>query len=332
MPNILIVGGAGYIGSQTNYELLDSGYSTIVIDNLKSGKKAVIPKESKFYQAELLDIASLEEVFSKEKIDGLIHFAANIEVSESQKNPEKYYYNNVVGTLNLLQVMRKFAVDKIVFSSTAAVYGIPERVPIKENDQKNPINTYGRTKWIVEQILQDYHRSYDLQSICLRYFNACGADLQNRTGEMHEPESHLIPIILEAAAGDRESVKIYGDNYDTPDGTCIRDYIHTLDLAKAHVKAMQKLIDGQKLCEAINLGTKNGYSVLEIMQTAKKITGIDFIVEKANRRPGDADRLIADNTKAKEILDWTPQNSELETIISTAWKWYPKGKKIKKEN
>jgi UDP-glucose 4-epimerase len=327
---ILILGGNGYIGSQTNLELLENGFETVVFDKQKPSFLDFIFQDFKsdYFFGDLLNPNNLKEVFEKFKIQAVIHFAANIEVNESQINPEKYYFNNVVGTLNLLQVMKNFEVKNLVFSSTAAVYGLPTKIPILETDLKKPINVYGRTKWVVEQILQDYNKAYGLNSISLRYFNACGADLKNRCGENHHPESHLIPLILMTANQKKEVIKIFGENYQTKDGTCIRDYIHTKDLATAHLLALKKLIqnlqnenNSENICEAVNLGTKNGYSVKEIIQKAKEITGIDFKTEVVEKRLGDPDKLIADNNKAQKWLGFSPKHSKLEKILKTAWEW-----------
>ena len=320
---ILILGGNGYIGSQTNLELLENGYQTVVFDKQKPDFLNFVFQDfdSSFFQGDLLNPEDLARVFKQFKIDAVIHFAANIEVGESQLDPEKYYFNNVVGTLNLLAEMKKAGVDKVVFSSTAAVYGIPEQVPILETDTKNPINTYGRTKWMMEQILQDYFRSYNLNSVSLRYFNACGGDLKNRCGENHDPETHLIPLLLQTALDSNKTFKIYGSDYQTKDGTCIRDFIHTKDLAIAHKLALEKLLAEKNICEAVNLGTSDGYSVLEIIKKAKEITKVDFKTEVVEKRPGDPDKLIANNQKAKNWLGFSPQYSDLETILKTAFEW-----------
>ena len=321
--NILVVGGQGYIGSQTVLALLENGFEVVSLDRLKSDYLTVGFEKAIYEYADLQDRTSLEKVFSKYIFDGVIHFAASIEVGESQLNPEKYYLNNVCGTLNLLAVMRQYDVNNIVFSSTAAVYGIPPTVPILEDSQKLPINVYGRTKWMMEQILSDYSTSYGLNQICLRYFNACGADLSQRCGEAHEPESHLIPIVLQVAGGYREFLQVNGQDYLTDDGTCVRDFIHTLDLASAHVLALKKLLDTKiTISESINLGTKNGYSINQVIEAAKKITGKDIPLKYGPRRIGDPDKLIADNSKALKYLDWQPKYSDLETILDSAWKWY----------
>jgi UDP-glucose 4-epimerase len=334
MSKILIVGGAGFIGSHTNYELIENGFETIVFDNLSNGYREFVPASSVFYQGDLANPEQIERVFKEHTIDTVVHFAANIEVGESQIDPASYYQNNVIGTLNLLSIMRQYQVTSIVFSSTAAVYGNPVTVPIKENDPKLPINTYGRTKLITEQVMEDYHRAYGLNSIRLRYFNACGGDSQLRVGEAHVPETHLIPLILEAAAGDRESIKIFGNDYSTPDGTCIRDYVDVKDLASAHVLSVKKIIESKSqdkpVCEAINLGTKQGFSVKQIIDAVKQYTGKDFKVEITLRRPGDPDMLVADSAKAREFLGWNPEHSNLENIITQAWRWYPQGKELRR--
>jgi UDP-glucose 4-epimerase len=327
--SILITGGAGYIGSQTNFSMLDAGMDTIVLDNLSKGYKFLLPKESNgrnssiFIEGDLSDVNKLRQIFiDHREIQGVIHFAGSIEVGESVTNPAKYYQNNTVNTLNLLNVMKEFGVNNIVFSSTAATYGLPESIPIHENDKTNPINPYGQSKLAVEHILSDYAKAYGMNSICLRYFNACGADSKGRTGERHDPETHLIPIIIETIMGKRDSMKIFGNDYNTNDGTCVRDYIHTMDLANAHILAIKKLIDFQiKGYNAINLGTAHGYSCMEIIKTVEKVTGRQVPFEIAPRRTGDPDVLIADNSNAKKLLGWEPQYSDLENIIATAWNW-----------
>ena len=327
---ILVVGGAGYIGSHTNLLLLEEGYDTIVFDNLSKGHRYSIPENSTFIHGDLSNIADLEGVFNKYKIDGIIDFAASIEVGEGEKFPEKFYYNNVVNSLNLFSVARKYSVDKLVFSSTAAVYGIPQVSSISESTPTNPINVYGRTKLVIENILKDFYTAYDFKSVCLRYFNACGADLKSRTGEDHDPETHLIPIIFETVTGKRDKITIYGDKYNTPDGTCIRDYIHVMDLAKAHILALENLFSGSLNCESINLGTNKGYSVKEIIEKIqnKLETKIPYVI--GQNRPGDPEVLVADNTKARDLLDWEPKLSDLDTIISTAWAWEKNKNKLNK--
>jgi UDP-glucose 4-epimerase len=324
MGKILVTGGAGYIGSQTNYVLLDQGFETVVFDNLSYGHREVVSDKSKFYRGDLLNLDSLEQVFRENKIEAVLHFAAFISVGESVEKPDIYYRNNVLGTINLLEVMKKYEVNKLVFSSTAAVYGLPENVPISENSPKMPINPYGRSKWMMEQIMDDFHQAYGLNSLRLRYFNACGADSKLRTGENHQPETHLIPLAIYAALNIKPEIKIYGDDYNTPDGTCIRDYIYIEDLAEAHVLALKKLLSGLKIAEGVNLGTKRGYSVKEVIQTVKEVTGRDFIVEVTDKRPGDPNILVADNQKAKDLLNWEANRSELKNIIQTAWQWHQK--------
>lgn len=323
MSKILITGGAGYIGSQTNYWLLDQGYETVVFDNLVYGHEQNVPSNSTFIKGDLANISDIQAVFRDHDIVGVIHFAAYAYVGESVTNPQKYYQNNVVGTLNLLNAMVEAEVKHIVFSSTCATYGIPESIPITEKEKQSPINPYGFTKLVVEHILRDYHHAYGLKSIALRYFNACGADPKLRTGEAHNPETHLIPLIFKAIDSGNP-IKIFGNDYNTPDGTCIRDYIHTLDLASAHQTALDKLIKGELSCDQINLGTGNGFSVLEVIQTVEDITGKIVPQVIVERRVGDPDMLVADNAKARRVLGWYPTHSSLENIIETAWNWYQK--------
>ncbi len=323
VKTVLIVGGAGYIGSHTNFAFLDAGYNTIIFDNLVYGHKEVVPETSKFIQGDLLNKQDLERVFTENKIDAVIHFAAYAYVGESVTNPQKYYFNNVVGTLNLLEAMLNHNVKNIVFSSTCATYGLPENIPITESTSQNPINPYGQTKLMVEKILSDYASAYDLRFVALRYFNACGADVKSRSGEDHEPETHLIPLVLKAAKSGT-SIKVFGNDYSTPDGTCIRDYIHVNDLADGHLLALEKILDEKIKAEFINLGTGNGYSVKEIIETAREVTGKEIKVEEIERRAGDPDKLIADNTKAKTVLGWEPEYSDLKTVLETSWKWLGK--------
>lgn len=322
---IFIVGGNGYIGSHTNLLLLDKGYKTVVLDKQQPEFLKTIPNWN-WEKADLQNVASLEAAFLKHNPLAVIHLAANIEVAESQTNPQKYYFNNVVGTLNLLKVMHDFGTKNLVFSSTAAVYGMPKTVPIQENDETHPINVYGRTKLVIENTLEDYHHAYGLNAIIFRYFNACGADSQGRSGEQHDPESHLIPILLDVASGKRPEFGIFGDDYNTPDGTCIRDYVHVQDLAHAHVLGLEKLLQKELNFEKINLGTSSGFSVKQILDKAREITGAEIPTTISPRRSGDPDSLIASNQKAKEVLNWTPQNSDLDTIIQSAWKWASKNR------
>lgn len=327
MKTVLVTGGAGYIGSQTTFTLLEEGFQTVVFDSLEYGHREVIPRESVFIKGNLLNLKDLKDVFKKYKIDAVVHFAGYTSVGESVQNPGKYYQNNVGGSLNLLEEMVAAGVKKIVFSSSAAVYGIPKMNLINEIAPLAPINPYGKTKLVVENLLDDYFKAYGVSSISLRYFNACGADKKLRTGENHNPETHLIPLVLQAAAGVKPSVKVFGNDYKTFDGTCIRDYIHVTDLASAHVLALKKLLSGKKMDEKINLGVGRGFTVFEVIKKAKEITGVDFKVEITKRRPGDTVRLVADNKKAKKFLNWQPKYSDLDTIITTAWKWLQKTKK-----
>jgi len=315
---ILVMGGAGYIGSHTVRHLIDNGYEVVVADNLIYGHLDAVDERAKFVHSDLLDIVSLDRLFNDNKIDAVIHFAAFAYVGESVNSPEKYYYNNVVGTINLLRAMINHDVKKIVFSSTCATYGEPKYTPIDENHPQNPINPYGRTKLMIEQIFDDYEHAYGLEHIALRYFNAAGCSKDGKIGESHTPETHLIPLVLKAITGERDSIKVFGTDYDTPDGTCIRDYIHVEDLANAHRLAVEKL-GSYNGC--INLGTGVGTSVKEIIVAAEKISGKKCPVEYVARRPGDPARLFANNTKAKEILNWEPKYKNIEDIIETAYNW-----------
>ncbi len=323
--NILVTGGAGYIGSQTVLALLAKNHTVIVLDNLSKGHKEVVPEGVSLEIADLNHKKSFRSIFEKYQIDGVIHFAGSIEVAESQVDPQVYFRNNTSASLNLLEVMREFEVKNIVFSSTAATYGLPKVVPILESSELSPINTYGRSKLMTEQMLRDFSRSYSFNTLCLRYFNACGADKLGRCGEMHEPETHLIPNILKSVINGTE-VTVFGTDYNTFDGTCVRDYIHTMDLADAHVLAIEKLINhtGEAFVESINLGTKSGYSINQIIDTVEKVTDRKVNKVYGTRRAGDPDMLVADNSKAKELLNWTPKYSDLENIIQTAWNWHLK--------
>ncbi len=316
---ILVTGGAGYIGSHVVKELGEKGYDVVVVDNLSKGyEKAVL--HGKLEVGDLSDRDFLSKVFKKYNIEAVIHFAAFIEVGESVKEPVKYYKNNTGNTLNLLETMLDNNVDKFIFSSTAAVYGNPVKVPIPETEEIKPINPYGQSKAFVEQILKDLSQSKNLKYVSLRYFNASGADPSGLIGERHHPESHLIPLILKTAKGERESIKIFGTDYPTPDGTCIRDYIHVSDLADVHILALEHLLNGGS-SEVFNCGYGHGYSVREVIETAKKVTGIDFKVEEVERRPGDPAVLVADSKKLKEKLKWFPKFDDLTYIIKTAWEW-----------
>ncbi|ABR30286.1 UDP-galactose-4-epimerase [Thermosipho melanesiensis] len=317
--NVLVAGGAGYIGSHVCKKLNEKGYHVIVIDNLSNGHKE-FAKYGEFILGDISDKKLLEIVFSNYHIDAVMHFCAYIEVGESVVNPHKYYENNVSSTLVLLHSMLKHNIKKFIFSSTAAIYGLPNKIPIKEDAPKNPINPYGKSKYMVEEILDDFDKAYGLKSIRFRYFNAAGADESGEIGEAHNPETHLIPLILDAAMGRRESIKIFGTDYDTKDGTCIRDFVHVNDLADAHIKGLEYLLSENKT-DYFNLGSGEGFSVKEVIEKVKEITNVDFKVEETDRRPGDPAYLIADNKKAKDILSWKI-NYSLEDIIKTAWNWH----------
>ncbi|OCG41676.1 UDP-glucose 4-epimerase GalE [Gilliamella sp. Bif1-4] len=317
MKNILIVGGAGYIGSHTVKQLSNSGYNCIVIDNLIYGHKEAVFTPY-FELADLLDKDSLDRVFKKYQIDSVIHFAAFAYVGESVQHPRKYYENNVVGTLNLLDVMLKNNVEKIVFSSTCATYGEPQYIPIDESHPQEPINPYGRSKLMIEEVLKDYHQAYGLKYISLRYFNAAGCSKDKDIGESHSPETHLIPLVLQAIINQDKPIKVFGTDYDTPDGTCVRDYIHVEDLAIAHQLALEKL---DKYSGCLNLGTGIGTSVKEIITAAESVTGKMCPIEYAGRRNGDPAKLFATNNKAKNILGWSPKYNDIKEIVSTAWDW-----------
>lgn len=316
---ILITGGAGYIGSHCVLDFMRSGYDCVVLDNLSEGHEEALQAKN-FCKVDLSNIDQIREVFKKYPIEAVIHFAAFAYVGESVENPEKYYYNNVVNTLNLLKVMLENNVKKIVFSSTCATYGNPEYLPLNENHPQNPINPYGSTKLMIERILQDYDRAYGLKYIALRYFNASGADNEANIGESHRIETHLIPLVLQTALGKRDCIKVFGDDYDTPDGTCIRDYIHVNDLSSAHRLAYERLAEGAG-SNLYNLGIGKGYSVKEIIEKSEKITEKTINKIISERREGDPPILVADNKKAKEELGWNPEFVEIEDIIKTAWNW-----------
>lgn len=319
MLKILVVGGAGYIGSHMIDMLRQNNYEVIALDNLSTGYQDAV-FDTTFINADLADTTALEKCFSKYQFDAVMHFAAFMQVGESVQQPAKYYRNNVINTINLLDVMLRHNVNKFIFSSSAAVYGEPQYTPIDVDHPKNPVNPYGRSKWMVEQILQDYGLAYNLQSICLRYFNAAGADPSGRLGERHNPETHLIPLVLQAASGRRKNISIYGDDYPTQDGTCIRDYVHVTDLCSAHLLALQHLSQ-VKSNNAYNLGTGQGYSVIELIKTAEKVTHRPIPIVKCARRNGDPAILLADSQRAQKELGWQPQYSDLETIIKHAWQW-----------
>lgn len=324
---ILVTGGAGYIGSHTVAQLCADGYEVVILDNLSTSceesvvrLRKITGKDIPLYKVDIRDKESVCKVLREEKIEAIIHFAAYSLVGESMVNPLKYYENNLYGTKQLLEAMVEERVDKIVFSSTAATYGEPKSVPILETDETNPTNTYGETKLSMEKMFKWTANAHGLRFVSLRYFNACGAHESGMIGEAHNPETHLIPIILQAAAGVRESISVYGTDYPTRDGTCVRDYIHVYDLAKAHVAALEYLLNGGK-SDIFNLGTETGTTVKEVIDAAKKITGKEIKVIYSERRAGDPAVLTASNEKAREILGWKPEKT-MDDIISSAWKWH----------
>ena len=318
---ILVLGGAGYIGSHTVYELIAAGKEVVIADNLETGHIEAVHPDAKFYEGDIRNIDFIDSVFDNENIEGVIHFAANSLVGESMSDPLKYYDNNVDGTKVLLMSMVKHNVDKIVFSSTAATYGEPERVPILETDRTEPTNCYGETKLSIEKMFKWTSLAHGIRFVSLRYFNACGAHVSGQIGEAHKPETHLIPLILQVPNGQREKISVYGDDYDTKDGTCIRDYIHVTDLAQAHILAMEYLMKGGEN-NIFNLGNGVGFTVKEVIDTARKVTGHPIPAETTPRRAGDPAQLIASSDKAREVLGWEPKYADIEEIISTAWKWH----------
>ncbi len=346
---ILILGGAGYIGSHTVYKLIEEGHDVVVADNLQTGHIEAVHPKARFYEGDIRDRAFLDELFIKEnadindagdagsKIDGIIHFAANSLVAESMRAPLDYYENNLYGTMVLLGAMVDHGIDKLVFSSTAAVYGEPENIPILETDRTQPTNVYGETKLAMEKMIGWTAKAHGLKYVALRYFNACGAlDIETRDvmtkdgvsfeiGEAHVPETHLIPLVLQVPSGKRDGIHIFGADYPTEDGTCVRDYIHVTDLAAAHILAMEYLAEGGQ-SDVFNLGNGRGFSVAEIVERACQVTGYPIISEIKPRREGDPAILIASNDKAKHVLGWQPKYTDIEVIIRTAWKWHEKQK------
>ena len=320
MLNVLVVGGAGFIGSHMVKMLGQQGYRVTTLDDLSSGHRdAVLAGD--FVQGDMGDRAVLDAVLSR-GFDAVMHFASFIQVGESVQKPASYYQNNVVKTLGLLDAMRTHGIQRFVFSSTAATFGEPQYSPIDEKHPQQPVNPYGRTKLMVEQVLADYALAYGFRSVSLRYFNAAGADPEGLLGERHDPETHLIPLVLQVAAGRRPHLQVFGRDYDTPDGTCIRDYVHVTDLCSAHALALQSLMAGQGAdCQAYNLGSGHGFSVQEVIDTAQKVSGRSVAVMDSPRRPGDPSRLVADPTLARHNLGWQPQHSDLRTLIEHAWRW-----------
>lgn len=320
MKTILVAGGAGYIGSHMVALLVKRGYEVIVADNLRTGHWQAVKGAKKLYVGDLRDNAFLEQVFSENDIDGVINFAAFSLVGESVTNPLKYYGNNVEGAVSLLNAMKTHGVDKMVFSSTAATYGEPEKQPIEEHDRTEPTNPYGATKLAIENMLKWCDRAYGIRYAALRYFNAAGSDTETGIGEDHDPESHLIPLVMKTALGQRDHIGIFGEDYPTADGTCVRDYIHVNDLAEAHLLALEYLAGGGS-SDVFNLGSGDGYSVKEIIETARRVTGREIKATVEPRRAGDPSVLIASNKKAAEVLGWKPVRG-LEQIISDAWVWH----------
>ena len=320
---VLVVGGAGYIGSHMVWLLGQRGVNVITLDDLSGGyADAVLCGERVL--GDMADRALLDRLFSRQRVDAVMHFASFIQVGESVREPARYYRNNVSNTLALLDAMQAHGVKRFIFSSTAAVFGEPAYVPIDEAHPQRPINPYGRTKWMVEQALADHEHAYGLQSVCLRYFNAAGAHPLGLLGERHEPETHLIPLVLQVASGRRTAIQVFGRDYDTPDGTCIRDYIHVMDLAEAHWLALQRLLDGGP-SDTFNLGNGDGYSVQQVIDVAREVTGRPIAVQDAPRRAGDPARLVADATRARQMLGWAPRYADLATLVGHAWAWEQKG-------
>ncbi len=318
---VLVVGGAGYIGSHTCLDLANKGFVPVVFDNFSNGHREFV-KWGPVEEGDIRDRARLDEVLAKHKPAAILHFAALIEVGESVKDPVAFYENNVVGTLTLLAAAQSAGIKAFVFSSTCATYGLPQTVPLDEGHQQVPINPYGRTKHIVEQALSDYAQYTGFRSVILRYFNAAGADFEGRIGEWHQPETHAIPLAIDAALGRRQGFKVFGSDYDTRDGTCVRDYIHVLDLADAHVRAVEYLLRGGESI-ALNLGTGTGTTVKELLSAIEEVSRRPFPVEYVGRREGDSTTLVANNDKAREILGWVPKH-DLSQIIRSAWNWHSK--------
>jgi UDP-glucose 4-epimerase len=320
---ILVTGGAGYIGSHAVKALQEKGFKVIILDNLVYGHRdlAQVNLPAQLAIGDISDRTFLDRLFTDHKIDAVMHFAAFAYVGESVTDPAKYYWNNVVGTLTLLDAMRAHGVTNFVFSSTCATYGNPQQIPIAENHPQHPINPYGAGKLTIERVLQDYDAAYGMKSVIFRYFNAAGADPDGLLGEDHQPETHLIPLVLQAAAGKRAKVSIFGTDYETPDGTCIRDYIHVTDLAQAHVLGLQHLLDNQ-VSQIFNLGNGSGFSVKQVIDTARSVTGKEVPFEECPRRAGDPAVLIGSSDRARQILGWNPQYADLTTIVKHAWNWH----------
>lgn len=319
---VIVTGGAGYVGAHACKALKREGYNVVVFDNFGCGHRDFI-KWGEYLEGDLLDVNSIDSVFKKYRPDAVMHFAAYAYVGESVEDPSKYYRNNVVGTLNLLDAMKAKGVKYFIFSSTCAVYGVPEVIPLKEDHHLMPINPYGATKAVIERMLNDFDVAYGIKSVSLRYFNAAAADPDCEIGEDHTPETHLIPLVLDAASGRRPHITIFGTDYETPDSTCIRDYVHVADLADVHVKALEYLLSGGKT-DVFNIGSGKGYSVREVIEAAKHITGKQIPVMEGARRPGDPPALVSSSEKAEKVFSWKPRYNNIEVIIKHAWQWYLK--------
>jgi UDP-glucose 4-epimerase len=324
-PTILVTGGAGYIGSHAVLALREAGYEVVILDNLVYGHRDIVETVLKveLIEGDIADRALLDKIFKTREFAAVMHFAAYAYVGESVSQPAKYYRNNVAGTLTLLEAMCDAGIKNFVFSSTCATYGVPEQIPVLEDQPQQPINPYGMSKLMVEHILDDFDRAYGLRSVRFRYFNAAGADPEGRLGEDHSPETHILPLVLLTALGKRESISIYGTDYDTPDGTCLRDYIHVSDLAQAHILGLEYLLNGGST-EVFNLGNGQGFSIREVIEAARVVTSRPIAVTLADRRPGDPPILVGSGEKAKQVLGWNPQYADLETILKHAWQWHQK--------
>ncbi|HIW70199.1 MAG TPA: UDP-glucose 4-epimerase GalE [Candidatus Limosilactobacillus merdipullorum] len=318
---ILVAGGAGYIGSHMVADLVEKGYDVVVADNLSTGHRAAVNEKARFYEGDIRNREFLDELFTKEKIDAVVHFAAFSLVAESMKKPLKYFDNNTGGMITLLEAMHDHGIKYIVFSSTAATYGIPEHMPIKESDPQVPINPYGESKLAMEKIMKWCDKAYGIKFVALRYFNVAGAKPDGSIGEDHHPETHLVPIILQVAAGKRDELSIFGDDYNTPDGTNVRDYVHPMDLADAHILAIKYLQAGNP-SDAFNLGSSTGFSNKQMLEAAREVTGKPIPAKMAPRRPGDPDALVAASDKARSVLGWKPKYDDVHDIIASAWKWH----------
>ena len=316
---VLVIGGAGYIGSHMVKLLHNENHEVTTLDNLSTGYRDAV-KYGSFIEGDIADSELLNQIFTSTTFDAVMHFASYIEVGESVINPSKYYQNNFINTINLMDAMVRHKVNRFIFSSTAAIFGDPEYSPIDEKHPKNPINPYGMSKLMVEHALADYEKAYGLQSVCLRYFNAAGSDPDGELGERHNPETHLIPLVLQAASGRREAISVFGQDYNTNDGSCVRDYIHIADLCKAHLFSLQGLLNGSG-SKRYNLGNGNGYSVLEVIEVVKQVTGKNFNVICSDRRAGDPATLVADSALAKSELNWLPEFHDLSKIVEHAWTW-----------